>query len=271
MYHEVWRIQRSYFYDPNLHGVNTADSEKEYEKYLDSLSSRADLNYMFKDMLSEMTSGHLRGGGGNIPPAKTVPAGCWARITRSPTADIASRRSTSGELESANAVAAGAARPQRQRGRLPAGGQRAGTDAARTMFRGCWRTRRASRSSSRWRPMPGGRERARNHRGAHRQRTAAAASGVDRGQPSQGGSASPAANSLTSTCRTPAQGGYTNFNRYYFAQSDKQGAVIDERFNPGGQVADYIIEALRRQLMGWWSPRYGAIYRTPAASSWARR
>ena len=63
-----------------------------------------------------------------------------------------------------------------------------------------------------------------------------------------------------------AQGGLTSFNRYYFAQSDKQGAVIDERFNSGGQVADYVIEAMRRQLMGFWSPRYGAIYRTPAAS-----
>ncbi len=28
MYHEVWRIERSFFYDPNLHGVNAADSEK---------------------------------------------------------------------------------------------------------------------------------------------------------------------------------------------------------------------------------------------------
>ena len=63
-----------------------------------------------------------------------------------------------------------------------------------------------------------------------------------------------------------AQGGLTNFNRYYFAQSDKQGAMIDERFNSGGQVADYVIEAMRRQLMGFWSPRYGAIYRTPAAA-----
>src|SRR5262245_11366645 len=45
MYHEVWRIERSYFYDPNLHGVNTADAEKGYEKYLAGLSSRADLNY----------------------------------------------------------------------------------------------------------------------------------------------------------------------------------------------------------------------------------
>jgi tricorn protease len=62
------------------------------------------------------------------------------------------------------------------------------------------------------------------------------------------------------------QGGYTSFNRYYFAQSDKQGAVIDERFNAGGQVADYVIEVLNRKLLAWWSPRYGALYRSPAAS-----
>ncbi len=75
MYHEVWRIERSYFYDPNLHGVNAADGEKEYEKYLDSLGSRADLNYIIHDLLSEFTVGHLRGGGGNIPQAQAVPGG----------------------------------------------------------------------------------------------------------------------------------------------------------------------------------------------------
>ena len=42
--------------------------------------------------------------------------------------------------------------------------------------------------------------------------------------------------------------------------------MIDERFNRGGQVADYIIEVMNRPLQGFWSPRYGAIYRTPAAS-----
>ena len=61
------------------------------------------------------------------------------------------------------------------------------------------------------------------------------------------------------------QGGLTAFTRYYFAQVDKQGAIIDERFNGGGQVADYVINVLNRPLMGWWQPRYGAIYRTPAA------
>ncbi len=42
--------------------------------------------------------------------------------------------------------------------------------------------------------------------------------------------------------------------------------MIDERFNSGGQVADYMIDVMHRQLIGFWSPRYGAIYRTPAAS-----
>jgi len=62
------------------------------------------------------------------------------------------------------------------------------------------------------------------------------------------------------------QGGLTSFTRYYFAQTDKHGAVIDERYNSGGQVADYVIEVLNRKLLGYWSPRYGAIYRTSAAS-----
>jgi tricorn protease len=40
--------------------------------------------------------------------------------------------------------------------------------------------------------------------------------------------------------------GYTNFNRYYFAQSNKEAAVIDERFNGGGWIADYIVDWLAR-------------------------
>ncbi len=61
-------------------------------------------------------------------------------------------------------------------------------------------------------------------------------------------------------------GGLTAFTRYYFAQTDREGAIIDERYNGGGQVADYVIEVMSRPLQGWWSPRYGAMYRTPAAA-----
>ena len=61
-------------------------------------------------------------------------------------------------------------------------------------------------------------------------------------------------------------GGYTNFNRYYFAQIDKEGAVIDERFNGGGSAADYIIDAMRRPLMNYWSTREGEDFTTPVHS-----
>ncbi len=51
------------------------------------------------------------------------------------------------------------------------------------------------------------------------------------------------------------QGGYTYFNRMYFAQQDRQGAVIDERNNGGGSAADYIIDVMARELTGYFNSR----------------
>jgi tricorn protease len=42
--------------------------------------------------------------------------------------------------------------------------------------------------------------------------------------------------------------GFNNFNRYYFAQQDKQGAIIDERFNGGGLLDDYMVDLMVRRL-----------------------
>ena len=53
------------------------------------------------------------------------------------------------------------------------------------------------------------------------------------------------------------RGGYTAFNRMYFAQQDREGAVIDERNNGGGSAADYIIEVLSRELTGYFNSRAG--------------
>jgi tricorn protease len=51
------------------------------------------------------------------------------------------------------------------------------------------------------------------------------------------------------------RGGYSFFNRMYFAQQDRKGAVIDERNNGGGSAADYIVEILDRELMGYFNSR----------------
>jgi tricorn protease len=42
--------------------------------------------------------------------------------------------------------------------------------------------------------------------------------------------------------------GFVSFNRYFFAQQDKQGAVIDERFNGGGLLDDYMTDLMTRSL-----------------------
>ena len=59
--------------------------------------------------------------------------------------------------------------------------------------------------------------------------------------------------------------GYTYFTRYYYAQQDKQGAIIDERYNHGGQVADYIVNELDRKLMGYFVQRDGQPSTSPIA------
>lgn len=42
--------------------------------------------------------------------------------------------------------------------------------------------------------------------------------------------------------------GLVSFNRYFFGQQDKQGAVIDERFNGGGNLDDYMVDLMTRSL-----------------------
>jgi len=59
--------------------------------------------------------------------------------------------------------------------------------------------------------------------------------------------------------------GYTYFTRYYYSQQDKEGAIIDERYNQGGQVADYIVNELERKLMGYFAQRDGEPSTSPTA------
>jgi tricorn protease len=65
-------------------------------------------------------------------------------------------------------------------------------------------------------------------------------------------------------------GGYSYFNRMYFAQQDRQGAVIDERNNGGGSAADYIVDVLDRELTGYFNSRAGdhKPFTQPMAGLW---
>jgi tricorn protease len=62
-------------------------------------------------------------------------------------------------------------------------------------------------------------------------------------------------------------GGWVYFNRYYYAQIRKEGMIIDERFNHGGQVDDYMVEQMIRPLTSAWTSRYGADFTSPAVGN----
>ncbi len=63
-----------------------------------------------------------------------------------------------------------------------------------------------------------------------------------------------------------AVGGYTNFNRYFFAQVGKEAAIIDERFNHGGFLADFIVDYLRRPILNKVMTREGKDHSEPAGA-----
>ena len=75
MYREVWRIERDFFYDRNIHGFDLKAAEKKYEPYVSGIASRRDLTYLFQEMLGDMVVGHLGTGGGDMPQVKRVPTG----------------------------------------------------------------------------------------------------------------------------------------------------------------------------------------------------
>jgi tricorn protease len=60
-------------------------------------------------------------------------------------------------------------------------------------------------------------------------------------------------------------GGFTSFNRYYFAQQDKAGAVIDERYNGGGSADDYMVDLMTRRLRAAYNnPGIGDAIKLPS-------
>ncbi len=97
IFHEAWRINRDFFYAPNMHGADWPAMEKKYAQFLPDLTSNADLYKVIRWMLSELSVGHSYHTPGERPfEKKNARAACSAPITRWPTAAIDSKRSTAG-------------------------------------------------------------------------------------------------------------------------------------------------------------------------------
>ena len=248
MFREVGRIERDWFYDPNLHGVDLKSLMATYQPFVDNVMSRADLNYIFADMLGEITAQHVYVFGGDRPEVKPVGVGLlgadytidhdryrfakvyfgenWNPTLRAPLTEpgvnvhqgdyllAVDGREVHGSDEIYSFFLERAGKSvQLKVGTNPDGSN------ARTVTVVPIGNERSLRQRE-W--MEGNRKKVEELSGGKLAYVYVPDTGVN---------------------------GYTYFNRYYFAQNAKQGAVIDERFNGGGWIADYIVDWLKRPLL----------------------
>ena len=75
MFAEGWRLERDFFYDPNMHGVNWQEIRRRYEPLVAYAAHRADLNYILGEVIAELDCSHTYVGGGEMPHVPHVNVG----------------------------------------------------------------------------------------------------------------------------------------------------------------------------------------------------
>ena len=263
LFRETWRIQREFFYDPTMHGNDWQAIYRKYEPMLQHVAHRDDLGYLIASVGGELTVGHsYLAGTGDVPDTEHESVGVLAadfaieddhyRLTRIYTnglwnpqlrapLDVPGLNVKVGDyLLEVNG------RPLTASVNLSS--LFVGTAGKQT-------TLRVNRTSS----MSGSRLITVVPVASDESiRTQAWVDGNRRLVDSLSGGRL-AYVWLPNT----GVGGFTAFNRYFFAQQDKEGVVIDERYNQGGAVADYIVDQLSRKLMGYFAERAGKSYAMP--------
>ena len=262
MFEDVWRGERDFFYDRGLHGLDLAKAKATYSPYLAAVAHRSDLTYLFTEMLNQLTVGHMFIRGGDAPRPEAVPGGLLGCDYRVEDGRYRFARVLSGENWNPNLRA-----PLTQPGvnvkageylLAVEGRELRGTDNVHAFLENTADKQVRIRVG----PKPdgaGARDvtvvpvrdegdlRARDWIESNRRKVDSLSGGrlAYVYVPNTGGS------------------GYSSFNRYFFAQTQKSGAVIDERFNGGGALADYIVEYLSRPLLNYIHFRDGVDLPTP--------
>jgi tricorn protease len=262
MYHETWRIERDWFYDPNHHGLDLAAAEKRFSVFLPALASRSDFTYLTHEMISYLSVGHLWVSSGTIPKNDRVSVGLlgadytidhdrfrfakiyngenWNPTLHAPLTQPGVNVHVGEYLLAVNGKPIHADREVYSYFQETAGKQTTITVGPNPDGSG-------SRDVTVV-PLPS--ETAlRNLAWIENNRET-----VDR---LSGGKLGYVYMPDT------AYGGFTNFNRYFFAQVNKEGVILDERYNHGGQIADYVIDVLSRKARAIIVGRDGSPYLDP--------
>jgi tricorn protease len=265
MFHMVWRNEKLLLYDPNTHGIDVNVMDKRYSPFLANLSSRDDLNYLFTDMLGEIAIGHMFIGGGDQPSPNFIPGGLlgadytfenhryriariydgerWNPTLYAPLAQPGINAKVGeyilaidgDDLTDVNDIYETLEAKAGHQVKIKIGPNADGTGSREVIV-----VPVASES--------GLRERAWEE--DNRRRVLAATNGQ------------------IGYVHVPdtAQGGWSEFNRYYFAQTEKKGMIVDERFNSGGLINNFMVDEMGKKMDAVFTPRHGKDWPTPGAS-----
>jgi tricorn protease len=261
MYHETWRLQRDFLYDPHTHGLDIAKIEARYQPYLQNLASRDEFTYLCTEMLGEVQVGHMFVGGPRLPPNAPKPGLLGADYT------IEHNRYRFAKIYNGENWTPSLTAPLTLPGinivegdyLLAVNGRELhGTDNLDSFFDGTAGKQTVLRvgktadgSGARdVTVVPTGSEyglRNLDWINSNRRKVDALSGGK-----------------LAYVYMPNTAGaGYTNFNRYFYAQLDKQGLILDERYNQGGFIADYIVSVLSQKHLSNAIERDGTPVRDP--------
>jgi tricorn protease len=266
---EGWRNQRDYLYVTNAHGANWPKMKAMYGELLPYANHRADLNYLLDNMGAEIAVGHSYVRGGAMPDVPPSPGGLlgadfvveggrykiariydnesWNPDLRAPLSAPGVDVAVGDFIVAINGVEL----------RAPDNIYRLldGTANRQTVL--SVNSKPVMEGARQVTVVPTATEQALRTRAwvEHNRRL------VDK-----------LSNGQLAYVYVPntGQGGYESFNRYYFAQQDKKGAVVDERYNGGGSAADYIVDILGRDYDGYFNNVAGdrMPFTSPSAGIW---
>jgi tricorn protease len=247
MFEEAWRYERDYFYDPNMHGRDWNEVYKRYAPLVPYIKHRSDLSYVLDMLNGELSVGHSFVFGGDMPEVEKPQVGLlgsdfevdnnrW-KIKRIYTSENWNPE-LSGPLDQPGLKIKDGYYVVGINGKELNGSQNIyefldGTVNKQTLlhindkptFEGAWKEIVEPIANE----------------NALRQRTWVEDNKrmVDK-----------LSNGRLGYVWVPntSSPGFVSFNRYYFAQQDKEGAVIDERHNGGGLLDDYMVDLMTRSL-----------------------
>ncbi len=262
IFNDVWRFERDLFYDPNMHGIDWNATKKQYEKLLGQSVTRWDVNYVIGELISELNSSHTYRSGGDVEESvqrtvgylgidwevangyykikKIINGAPWDTEVRSPLLMPGLKVKEGDYIIAVNGERLDISRdPWAAFDGLAdkpvelTVNDKPGLDGTRKILVKTLSDETRLRNLA-W--IESNRKR------------------VDK-----------ETNGRIGYIYVPSTGidGQTELVRQFAAQFDKEGLIVDERFNNGGQIPDRFIELLNRKPLAFWAVRDGKNWQWP--------